>query len=226
LANNLVILLSEISKQVKPLSYTSFFTGSKNLKLRLTLHSILFLLLFTAAPAQNLTEDILLSGIIVDGDTLPYMELKEAVIQAPAEFVSKKEVKKINKLIRDVKKAYPYAKIAGVKLKELDLMLAQTKNEKDKKELLKQAEDDLVAQFEEDIKNMTFSQGVILLKLIDRETGTTSYEIVKEFRGTLRAFFWQSLGVIFGINLKTEYEPEGDDKKIEEIVKMIEEGTL
>jgi len=73
---------------------------------------------------------------------------------------------------------------------------------------------------------MTFSQGVILLKLVDRETGTTSFEIVKEFRGTLRAFFWQSLGVIFGINLKTEYDPQGDDKNIEQIVQMIENGTL
>lgn len=187
----------------------------------------LILLIFVDVKAQNTkTEDILLSAIIIDGDTLPYMELKEAVIQAPPEFVSKKEARKMNKLIRNVKKAYPYAKIAGAKLHELDELLAKTPNEKDKKELLKQAEEDLVNQFEEDIKNMTFSQGVILLKLIDRETGSTSYEIVKEFRGTLRAFFWQSLGVIFGIDLKTEYEPEGDDKNIEQIIQMIENGTL
>ncbi len=191
------------------------------------IYFFLILLIFVDVKAQNTkTEDILLSGIIIDGDTLPYMELKEVIIQAPPEFVSKKEARKMNKLIRNVKKAYPYAKIAGAKLHELDELLAKTPNEKDKKELLKQAEEDLVNQFEEDIKNMTFSQGVILLKLIDRETGSTSYEIVKEFRGTLRAFFWQSLGVIFGIDLKTEYDPEGDDKNIEQIVQMIENGTL
>lgn len=188
---------------------------------------LLFILVSSILRVQNIkTEDILLNGIIIDGDTLPYIELKEAVIQAPIDFVSKKEARKINKLIRDVKKAYPYAKIAGSKLQELDLMLAQTKDEKEKKALLKQAEEDLVSQFEEDIKNMTFSQGVILLKLIDRETGTTSYEIVKEFRGTLRAFFWQSLGSLFGINLKTEYDPQGEDKNIEQIVQMIEKGTI
>jgi hypothetical protein len=187
----------------------------------------IFVLVSPFIIAQNIqTGEILVNVIIIDGDTLPYLELKEAVIEAPSNFVSQKESKKITKLIRDVKKAYPYAKIAGAKLKQLDEILATVKDEKEKKELLKQAEDDLVSQFEEDIKNMTFSQGVILLKLIDRETGTTSYEIVKEFRGTLRAFFWQSLGVIFGINLKTEYEPEGNDKNIEQIVQMIEKGTL
>ena len=196
-----------------------------------TTYYILLLLVFgllsTNTQAQNTkTEDILLNAIIIDGDTLPYLELKEVVIQAPSDFVSQKEAKKITKLIRDVKKAYPYAKLAGVKLKQLDELLATITDEKEKKKLLKQAEEDLVSQFEEDIKNMTFSQGVILLKLVDRETGTTSFEIVKEFRGTLRAFFWQSLGVIFGINLKTEYDPQGDDKNIEQIVQMIENGTL
>jgi len=196
-----------------------------------TTYYILLLLVFgllsTNTQAQNTkTEDILLNAIIIDGDTLPYLELKEVVIQAPSDFISQKEAKKITKLIRDVKKAYPYAKLAGVKLKQLDELLATITDEKEKKKLLKQAEEDLVSQFEEDIKNMTFSQGVILLKLVDRETGTTSFEIVKEFRGTLRAFFWQSLGVIFGINLKTEYDPQGDDKNIEQIVQMIENGTL
>jgi len=188
--------------------------------------SAIILLLMDGISQNIQTEEILVNGIIIDGDTLPYLEIKEAVIYAPPEFVSKKEVKKMNKLIRDVKKAYPYAKIAGVKLKELDILLSQTKDEKEKKSLLKQAEEDLVSQFEEDIKDMTFSQGVILLKLVDRETGTTSYEIVKEFRGTLRAFFWQSLGALFGINLKTEYDPEGEDKKIEEIIQLIEKGTI
>lgn len=200
------------------------------MKMKTTYYILLLLvfgLLSTNTQAQNTkTEDILLNAIIIDGDTLPYLELKEVVIQAPSDFVSQKEAKKITKLIRDVKKAYPYAKLAGVKLKQLDELLATISDEKEKKKLLKQAEDDLVSQFEEDIKNMTFSQGVILLKLVDRETGTTSFEIVKEFRGTLRAFFWQSLGVIFGINLKTEYDPQGDDKNIEQIVQMIENGTL
>jgi len=230
LTNFLVFLLSEIIQDIEMLYNPSLKHKNLLMKEKGILYFFivsLFFLLPSAIIAQsNKTEDILINGIILDGDTLPYLELKEVVIQAPTDFVSKKDAKKINKLIRDVKKAYPYAKIAGAKLKELDEILAKTKDENEKKKLFKQAEDDLVSQFEEDIKNMTFTQGVILLKLIDRETGTTSYEIVKEFRGTLRAFFWQSLGALFGINLKTEYDPQGEDKNIEQIVQMIEKGTL
>ena len=91
---------------------------------------------------------------------------------------------------------------------------------------LKQAEQDIKAQFTDDIENMTFTQGKILLKLIYRQTGVSSYEIVKELRGSLRAIFWQTIARVFGANLKVEYDPTGDDKAIEEIVQQIEKGTL
>jgi len=95
-----------------------------------------------------------------------------------------------------------------------------------KNRLLKECERKLIAEFESDIKNLTYSQGQILLKLIDRESGKTSYEILKQFRGSTTAFMWQSVARLFGNNLKSEYDPEKDDKQIESIVCLLENGLL
>ena len=175
--------------------------------------------------AQN-TDGYVVPAKVVDGDTLPMLVLDEVTINPPNPSNLTQNTAKYSKLIRDVKKVYPYAVIAGVKLKEYNEMILQTKNEADKKKMLKQAEDDIKNQFTDDIENMTQTQGRILLKLIYRQTGVTSYEIVKELRGSLSAIFWQTIARVFGNNLKLEYDPNGDDKAIEEIVKQIENGKL
>ena len=88
------------------------------------------------------------------------------------------------------------------------------------------AEKELVGQFEKDIKNLTFTQGHILLKLIDRETGNSSYQLIKDMRGNLSASLWQSLARVFSTDLKAKYDPDGDDKQVEEIVLLIERGEI
>ena len=92
--------------------------------------------------------------------------------------------------------------------------------------MMKKAQDELEAQFGDDLKALTFSQGKILLKLVDRQTGNSSFELVQEFRGKFVAFFWQSFAKLFGYNLKIQYDPLGEDKDIELIVLMIENGTI
>ena len=116
--------------------------------------------------------------------------------------------------------------LASVKLKQYNDLLDTIKDETVKKAKLKQAEEDIKSQFTDEIEDMTHFQGVICLKLIYRETGVTSYEIVKELRGSIRAVFWQTIARIFGNNLKVEYDPLGEDKAIEEIVQQIESGKL
>ena len=81
-------------------------------------------------------------------------------------------------------------------------------------------------EYEEELKNLTITQGRILIKLIDRETSKTSYEVVKELRGSFQAAFWQAIARIFGSNLKTEFDPEGEDKMLNEIMIMIEKGQI
>ena len=175
--------------------------------------------------AQN-TDGYVVPAKVIDGDTIPMLVLEEVTITPPNSSNNSKNLAKYNKLIRDVKKVYPYAVIAGVKLKEYNDMLLKITDEAEKKKKLKQAEEDIKNQFTDDIQNMTQSQGRILLKLIYRQTGVTSYEIVKELRGSLRAIFWQTIARVFGENLKVDYDPAGEDKAIEEIVKKIEDGSI
>ena len=89
---------------------------------------------------------------------------------------------------------------------------------------MKQVEKELLDEYEDDLKKLTITQGRILIKLVDRETGATSYELVKELRGSFSAFFWQAFARIFGSTLKAEYDPYGEDRLIEEIVLLIDNG--
>ena len=100
------------------------------------------------------------------------------------------------------------------------------KTDKQKKEYIKQVEKEIRNEFEGDLRNLTITQGRILIKLIDRETGNTSYDLVKELRGAFPAIFWQTLARVFGSNLKSRFDAEGEDKLLNEIVVMIENGQL
>jgi len=164
---------------------------------------------------------------IIDGDTIPHVLLDEVTIIPPWKFKNNKEQIAYTRLARNVKIALPYARVAGVKLYEINSQLEKIKNEKDRKNYLKKAEKDLFTEFEKPLRNLTFSQGKILIKLIDRETGNTGFELIKEYRGSVSAFFWQGIARIFGANLKDVYNPENnEDAMIEHIIKMIDNGLL
>ena len=169
---------------------------------------------------------------IIDGDTVPVIPLKEVIIYPDHNnityklIVTRREAKRMTRLVKNVKKVYPYAKVAGILLVEYEEKLALIDDKKERKRIIKQAEEDLQNEFGNDLRKMSFSQGIILIKLIDRETGASSYEIVEELRGKFRAFFYQSFARLFGYNLKTKYDPNGEDRTIEHIVRMIERGEI
>jgi hypothetical protein len=163
---------------------------------------------------------------VIDGDTLPYVNLPELFVVEDFPFKHIGLTDSYWKLKRDVKRAYPFAKIAGLKLKQYNEVLSKLPNEAQKKRFLKIAEAELKKEFEGDLKKLTLKQGRILIKLVDRETGSTSYDLVKDLRGSFSAFMWQSLARLFGSNLKEKYDPQGEDKLIEEIVIKIEKGEL
>jgi hypothetical protein len=171
-------------------------------------------------------EGKVLNAIIVDGDTIPVDEIPEITIYQKYAKTSFSEDKKFNRLVKNVKKVYPYAKLAGIKFNEYSGLLANVKSDKDKRRMMKKAQDELEAEFGDDLKALTFTQGKILLKLVDRQTGNSSFELVQEFRGKFVAFFWQSFARLFGYDLKVSYDPLGEDKDIELIVLMIENGTI
>ncbi|MBK7174522.1 MAG: DUF4294 domain-containing protein [Bacteroidales bacterium] len=166
------------------------------------------------------------SAIIVDGDTLPIMYLDQVYVWGTKSFKNSAEARKWDRLVRNVKVAYPYARLAGIKFDEYNKKIESVNQRRSVKKMMKQAEDELQAQFGAELKELTFTQGKILLKLIDRQTTNSSYDIVKEFRGRFMAFFWQGIGKVFGYNLKTKYDPLHEDADIERIVLMIENGTI
>ena len=178
----------------------------------------------TVLPEQ---EGTIAAYTVESGDTIYNMQLGELVITAPREFVSPSEERKYWRLVHHVKKVYPYAKLAGEKLYELNEHYLTLTTEREKKVYGKQVEEDLKKEFEGELRKLTITQGRILLRLVDRETGNTTYEILKEFRGSFSAFFWQTVAKIFGSNLKSTYDPSsGEDEIIEQIILQIEAGVI
>ncbi len=163
---------------------------------------------------------------IIDGDTIALVDIKPVVIFPPVRVNTKREAKRYDRLVYNVKKVYPYAKLAGQKLSYYKTVLDTIHGEKARKLYMKKAEKELELQFGDEIKELTFSQGKILIKLIYRETGNSTFDIVKELRGGFTAFIWQTLARIFGYDLKTDYDPGGSDQAIEQIVLMIEAGAI
>lgn len=163
---------------------------------------------------------------VYEGDTIQYYSLPMVDIVDYVSANAKKEVRDYLKLRRNVIKVYPYAKLAAAELKFINDSMANIPNERARKRFVKKREDEMKARFEAELKKLTMTQGRILIKLIDRETGNTSYALVKELRGNLSAFFWQGLAKLFGSNLKTEFDAQGEDAAIEQICRAIERGEL
>ena len=169
---------------------------------------------------------ILLKALPYNGEALPTVSLNEFSVIAERVFKSEKDKQAYLKLKRDVRKTYPYAVLASVKLKEYDAILTNIPENK-RAPYLKKTEKELKTQFEADLKNLTMGQGRILIRLINRETGMTTYKVIKDYRGGFSAFMWQSLGLLWGNNLKWKYDPSnGEDKLIEEIIDQIQDGEV
>lgn len=179
-------------------------------------------------PRRKVMKRTVVMAHIRNNDTLPVIELPEVNVVSWRLPDNKRELRQYHRLIYHVKKAYPYAKLAGIKLNEYESVLQAAETDKERRKLMKQAEKDLDAQFGSELRNLTFSQGKILIKLIDRETKETSYELLKELRGGVTAFFYQGFARIWGYNLKTPYNPNEveEDAVIEWIIHMIEKGEI
>jgi hypothetical protein len=168
----------------------------------------------------------ILPARVVDGDTIPEITLSYVEVNARRTWKSRGDYNKYLRLQKKVVKVYPLAHLAAQKLEEYAVELDGITNEKEKKKFYKEIEKEIVAEYEGRLRELTISEGRILIKLLDRETGKTSYYLVEELRGKFSAFFWQGLARIFGHNLKSEYDPEGEDREIEFIVQRIERGQI
>ena len=188
---------------------------------------IIFLVLFSRILvfSQDTTRTVKPTQII-EGDTIALVDVAPVIIFPPAVFQNKRASARYSKLIYNVKKVYPYAKLAGKQLSVYKSIMDTIPTEKARKLFIKKSEKELQQQFGDEIKDLTFSQGKILIKLIYRETGNSTFDIVKQLRGSFTAFIWQTMARIFGYDLKANYDPAGDDQAIEQIVLMIEAGAI
>lgn len=161
-----------------------------------------------------------------NGVSLPEVNIREVKITGRRDEATKFPYNRYQRLIYNLKKVHPYALMVRSKLGEANEALKKIPEDRDRRKFLRQFEKDLFGEYEDDVRDMTITQGRLLIKLIDRETYNTSYELIRDYRGSFSAFFWQSIARIFGTNLKDEYDPSGQDLIIEIIVQDIEAGKL
>lgn len=159
-------------------------------------------------------------------DTLYQTSLAPVYCFPPLKFKNKAQEKFYWKTVRDVKKTWPYARIVSNTLNKANEDLKKLPSESDRKKYLKNLEIEVKERYEPDLRKMTFSQGKMLIRLIDRETNMTSYDLIKMYRGSLSAFFWQGLAKIFGADLKQEYDGGDKDKIVERVIILVQAGQL
>lgn len=160
------------------------------------------------------------------GDSIPNITLHEFYKTPPKVFTSDRQRRRYDKLVRDVRYVFPYAKLTRQILVETYDYLQTLPNEKAKQAHIKAVERGLKEQYEPTVRRISKKQGKLLVKLIDRECGQTSYDMIKAFVGTFRANMYNAISFLFGNNLRKHYDPEGDDKEIEAIVRKVESGQL
>lgn len=172
-------------------------------------------------PPTHLSSQKRMPTTLLDGERIPWMLIPEVEVTRKRVFRSPEDKARYLRLRYNVIKVLPYAKYAQRRYEQLYRDLALTGNKREQKQLVKTCEKEIKDMFNREVKKLTVSQGEILIKLIDRQTGNSSYEVVKELRGGITAFFYQSVARVFGHNLKNTYNAE-EDFEIENIIRSLE----
>ncbi len=163
-----------------------------------------------------------------DGDTVAVINLRELTVFPPEKFKNRKEEEFFWRTVRDVKLTLPYAKLIAETLVETYEYIETFPTQKEREDYLKSMEKALFEQYKPVLKRFSRRQAKVLVKLIQRETHQSSYDIVKAFLGTFRATFWQGFGKLFGVSLKSEFKPDKnkEDATLDRIARRVEQGTL
>ena len=159
-------------------------------------------------------------------DTIFLFQLHSVYIFPPMKFKNKQQEKYYWKLVRDVKKTLPYSKLITKVIKETNDTLIHMRSDRERDRYMNIFEKEIYKKYESSFKKMTFSQGKHLIRLIDRECDATSYELIKVYRGSFTAGFYQLFAKLFGADLKSEYGSGKNDELIERIILQVESGQL
>ncbi|MBR6655436.1 MAG: DUF4294 domain-containing protein [Alistipes sp.] len=188
---------------------------------------VIILLLLFAFAVPNLMAQRRSRGywhiewIVEEGDTIPLVHILPV-----RKYSRRPDMRRYQRLIRHVKKCYPLAEQVRVEMEQIEHKLMSVQDKKEQEKLAKELQKDLIKRYKPVILKMTISEGKVLLKLIDRETDYTAFQIIKDFRGGFVAGFWQMFAKMFGNDLKLDYQPEKRDRLLEQIVTYYEMGWL
>ena len=235
-----------INSEINAKSTCFFKAYSENLRnfapdMRKIVFTIVYMCLCQQLPAQEqkTAEQVLaemdsptfvptvkVGKVLHEGDSIQYMEMNNVYVYPELTFKNKKQAQSYMRLVNNVKKVLPIAKEARQMLIETTEFLDMLPDEKSKNEHIKRVEEDIFRTYKPKMKKLTYSQGKLLIKLIDRECHSSSYEMIKAFMGPIRAGFWQVFAWGFGASLKKEYDPTGTDRLTERVVLMVEAGQI
>lgn len=177
-------------------------------------------------PATNMEIKVMNSRVFFHGDSIPAIIFPTFYKYPPMIFKNDKERDRYNRLVANVKRLLPLAKLAKYTVIETYDYLQTLPTKKEKAEHIKLVEDGLKKQYAPTLKRLSRSQGRLLVKLIDRECGQTGYNIAQAFIGSFKANIYQAMAFCFGNSLTKRYDPEGDDRYTERVVRLVESGQL
>lgn len=170
--------------------------------------------------------DSILNAQILAGDSIPHIDLPEIAVISKPVFKNRRDARRYWRLVYNLKKVLPYSEIIADMVIQIDKELEEVESPRDRRKLVRSVEDSLWDQYETDMRKMTVSQGRLLFKLVDRETSATTYNWIELYRGSVPAFFWQGIARLFSSDLKVDYDPEGEDKLIEQLIGYINLGYI
>lgn len=180
-----------------------------------------------SSAQQAKGKDKFLHYIVEGKDTIYVDEIRASKVYSRLPKQKGKEWRKYYRLVHNFSKTYPYALAARNIIRKADKEIEDNDLKRLKRDrYINNVQDELFEMFEEPLRNLTVSQGALLMKLIDREIGKSSYMIIKDYKNGIAAKFWQGVAKLFGSDLKKPYDPEGEDRKIEELVEIWDAGDF
>ena len=185
--------------------------------------------MFTGVSIFGFSNEYVLDSVrlqVNSNDTFYLARMQDVWVYPQMVFTSKKQERFYWRTVRDVKKTLPFAKELAIEMRVADHQLALLPDDKARRKWWKQHEKYLFKKYENDFRRMTASQGQMLMKLMDRESDKTSYEIIKHYRGKASANFWQFVAKLFKNDLKEEYDASDKDRIVERVINLVEAGQL
>lgn len=177
-------------------------------------------------PGTRPSAFAMMEMVIENGDTIFLENLRVLYVYPPLVFKSGRQEKFYWRTVRDVKKALPYARLASIEITKLNRELYYMPNDAARRKHINEFQARIFRQYEKPLRNLTINQGKMLIKLIDREHDLNTYDIIKSYKGSMPAFFWNTIARFFGSDLKNEYDASDKDRIVERVVTLVDAGLL